>query len=184
MTQDDTSVAFQTPALRRRLACFVYEGVLLFGVVTITGLAWSVLTDQRHALSGQFGLQVTVFIVLGLYFVGFWSTRGQTLPMQTWHIRLLTRNGQPVSRLRAVARYLAAWLWFMPALLGLWLAGLRSSGVAMGVIFGGMLAWAALSRLHPQRQFWHDALCGTRLVVWRPTPKPGSAGRAADAAQP
>jgi hypothetical protein len=27
--------------------------------------------------------------------------------------------------------------------------------------------YAALSRLHPQRQFWHDALCGTRLVAER-----------------
>jgi hypothetical protein len=24
--------------------------------------------------------------------------------------------------------------------------------------------WAVLSRFHPQRQFWHDALAGTRLV--------------------
>lgn len=166
--------AFETPALRRRLACFVYEGVLLFGVVTITALVYAVLTDQRHALSGQLGLQAVVFIVLGLYFVGFWSTRGQTLPMQTWHIRVLTRNGEPVSRLRALGRYLAAWLWFMPALLALWLGGLSSGGFAMLVLLAGVLIWAALSRLHPTRQFLHDALCGTRLVVWRPPPKPES----------
>jgi uncharacterized RDD family membrane protein YckC len=164
--------AFETPALRRRLACFVYEGVLLFGVVTITGLIYSVLTDQRHALSGQHGLQAVVFIVLALYFVGFWSTRGQTLPMQTWHIRLLTKNGEPLSRPRALARYLVAWLWFMPALLGLWLGGLTSGGVAFLVMLAGVGVWAALSRLHPTRQFWHDALCGTRLVVWRPQHKP------------
>lgn len=164
---------FETPALRRRLACFVYEGVLLFGVVTITGLVWSVLTNQRHALSGQHGLQAAVFIVLGLYFVGFWSTRGQTLPMQTWHIRLLSKSGKPVSRSRALGRYLAAWLWFMPALLGLWLAGLSSGGLAFLVMLAGVLAWAALALLHPQQQFLHDALCGTRLVVWHPAPKPG-----------
>jgi uncharacterized RDD family membrane protein YckC len=163
--------ALETPALRRRLACFVYEGVLLFGVVTITALVYAVLTDQRHALSGQVGLQAVVFIVLGLYFVGFWSTRGQTLPMQTWHIRLLTTSGEPVSRLRALGRYLAAWLWFMPALVGLWIGGLSSGGLAFLVMLGGVLVWAALSRLHPKRQFWHDALCGTRLVVWRPQPK-------------
>jgi uncharacterized RDD family membrane protein YckC len=172
MSRDVTPAAFETPALRRRMACFVYEGVLLFGVVTITGLVWSVITDQRHALSGQHGLQAAVFIVLGLYFVGFWSTRGQTLPMQTWHIRLLTKDGQPVSRLRALGRYMAAWLWFMPALLGLWLGGLPSAGVASAAILGSMGVYAAMSRLHPTRQFWHDALCGTRLVVWRPAPKP------------
>jgi hypothetical protein len=28
--------------------------------------------------------------------------------------------------------------------------------------------WALLSRFHPQQQFWHDALAGTRLVHWQP----------------
>ena len=34
--------------------------------------------------------------------------------------------------------------------------------------FAALLAYAALARLHPDRQFWHDAACGTRLVDWRP----------------
>jgi uncharacterized RDD family membrane protein YckC len=168
----ETPPAFETPALRRRLACFVYEGVLLFGVVTIPGLVWSVVAEQRHALSGLHGMQTVVFIVLCLYFVGFWSTRGQTLPMQTWHIRLLSTNGEPVSRLRALGRFLAAWLWFMPALVGLWLTGLSSASQAVAALLGGVLVYAALSRLHPTRQFLHDALCGTRLVVWRVPPGP------------
>jgi hypothetical protein len=25
--------------------------------------------------------------------------------------------------------------------------------------------WGVLSRIHPQRQFWHDALAGTRLIT-------------------
>ena len=32
----------------------------------------------------------------------------------------------------------------------------------------GVLAYAALAWLHPQRQFWHDAVCGTRLIHWKP----------------
>jgi len=28
--------------------------------------------------------------------------------------------------------------------------------------------WAALSHLHPHKQFWHDELAGTRLVDYRP----------------
>jgi uncharacterized RDD family membrane protein YckC len=167
----DPTAPLETPALRRRLACFVYEGVLLFGVVTVTALVWGVATNQRHALVGQHGLQAAVFIVLGLYYVGFWSTRGQTLPMQTWHIRLLTTSGEPVSAGRAFARYLASWLWFMPALVGLWLGGMPSGGIATAAVLGGVVIYAALSRLHPTRQFLHDALCGTRLVVWRPAPK-------------
>ena len=162
---------FETPGLRRRLACFVYEGMLLFGVVTAAGLGWSVATQQRHALDGLHGLQAVVFVVVGLYFVWFWTRRGQTLPMQTWRIRLLTKEGLPVSRGRALCRYLLAWVWFMPALVGLWLTGLTGSGgAATTALLVGVLGYAALSRLHPTRQFWHDALCGTRLVVWQHIP--------------
>jgi hypothetical protein len=33
---------------------------------------------------------------------------------------------------------------------------------------GWVAIWAILSRFHPQRQFWHDALAGTRLITARP----------------
>jgi uncharacterized RDD family membrane protein YckC len=156
-----------TPGVARRLACFLYEGVLLFGVVMIAGYLYSSLTQQRHALTGQFGLQAFLFVVLGIYFVWFWSHGGQTVAMKAWHIRLVTRDGAPVSQPRALARYLLAWVWFVPALAAAGLAGL-SVPAALGVMTTGVLAYAALARLHPQRQFWHDAVCGTRLVTWRP----------------
>jgi uncharacterized RDD family membrane protein YckC len=160
--------ALPTPGIRRRLACFVYEGVLLFGVWMAVGLVYGVLTRQTHALTGRHGLQAVMFVVLGLYFVYFWSRSGQTLAMQTWHIRLVTREGAPVSLLRAALRYLLAWLWFLPALLGWWLSGLKVGGGTFVALTAGVLTYAALARLHPQRQFWHDAVCGTRLVTWRP----------------
>jgi uncharacterized RDD family membrane protein YckC len=169
----DAAGALQTPALARRLACFLYEGVLLFGVVMVAGLAYSIATQQRHALVGHHGLQAFLFVVLGIYFVGFWSSGGQTLAMQTWHIRLLGPGGQPVSRARALARYLLAWLWFLPALAAVYLTGLKGSAPTFTAMTFGVLAYAGLSRLHPDRQYWHDAVCGTRLVSWRPTaPRP------------
>ncbi|MDQ2778545.1 MAG: RDD family protein [Pseudomonadota bacterium] len=146
----------------------MYEGVLLFGVLMAAGLIYGVATQQRNALQGALGLRVFLFMVLGVYFVWFWSRRGQTLAMQTWHIRLLTTTGQPVSRLRAVCRYLLAWLWFMPALLALWLSGLKHTAPAFTIIATGVLAYAALAWLRPDRQFIHDALCGTCLVTWHP----------------
>jgi uncharacterized RDD family membrane protein YckC len=33
-----------------------------------------------------------------------------------------------------------------------------------GVLFAWVAIWALLALLHPQRQFWHDAWAGTRLV--------------------
>lgn len=156
------------PGLRRRLACFVYEGVLLFGVVMVAGLVYGIATRQQHALVGTTGLQVFTFLVLGAYFVFLWSRSGQTLAMQTWHIRLVTRDGQPVGKLRALCRYLLAWLWFLPALLTVWWSGLKGSGLTVAALFTGVLAYAALAWLHPRRQFWHDAVCGTQLITWKP----------------
>jgi uncharacterized RDD family membrane protein YckC len=153
-----------SPPIRRRLAAWVYEGVLLFGVVMMAGLVYGLITQQRHALQGARGLQVFLFAALGLYFVFFWTRHGQTLPMKTWHIRLVTAQGGPVSPWRAALRYALAWLWFLPALATLWVSGLRSGGAITAILLAGVLAYAALARLRPDRQFWHDVVCGTRLV--------------------
>ncbi|MFN3830058.1 MAG: RDD family protein [Tepidimonas ignava] len=151
-----------TPSLPRRMACWLYEGMLLFGVVFIAGYLFGALTQQRHALQYRHELQAFMFVVLGLYFTWFWH-KGQTLAMQTWHIRLVAADGGPVSQGRALLRYVLAWVWFWPPLaLRAWL-GLPVAEVL--VLLGGWVAvWALLARFHPQRQFWHDALAGTRLV--------------------
>lgn len=158
-----------TPALGRRLAAFLYEGVLLFGVMFISGWLYSTLTqlkDPDH--QGTLGLQLFLLLVLAVYFCWFWTHGGQTVAMKAWHIRLVDRAGQPVTPGRALARFALAWLWFVPALLTAKLAGLHG-GALFGLMLVGVGAYAALARLHPDRQFWHDAVCGTRLVDWRPT---------------
>ncbi len=158
------------------MACFIYEGVILFGVVMIAGYLYSTLTQQRHALQGQWGLRLFLFLVLGIYFVWFWARGGQTVAMKAWHVRLVDRQGQAVTQARAMLRYLLSWLWFVPALATAWLAGLESSGQIFGLMTVGVVAYALLAHLHPRRQFWHDAVCGTRLIDWRPAlpPKRGA----------
>jgi uncharacterized RDD family membrane protein YckC len=158
------------PSLRRRMAAFVYEGVLLFGVLSLAALAYGLLTDQRHALVGLHGLQAFLFLVLGLYFTWFWSHGGQTVAMKTWHVRLLSKDGQPVGTARAWLRYVLSWLWFMPALAGLYLAGLRGGGSVTLALFAGALVYALLSRFNARRQFLHDLISRTELVYW-PTVK-------------
>jgi uncharacterized RDD family membrane protein YckC len=167
---DEAAIPPAVPGVWRRLASFLYEGVLLFGVLMAAGFLFSTVTGQRHALLGRHGLQAFLFVVLGIYFVWFWSHGGQTLAMKAWHIRLVDRHGAPVSQCRALARYVLSWLWFVPALATLYLSGLRGGGPIAVVLIAGVAAYAALARLHPQRQFWHDAVCGTRLISWRPTP--------------
>jgi uncharacterized RDD family membrane protein YckC len=156
------------PSLRRRLASFLYEGVLLFGVLMISGYLFSSLTQQRHALVGRHGLQAFLFVMLAIYFVWFWSHGGQTVAMKAWHIRVVDRQGRPVGELRGLARFLLAWLWFAPALVALEAWGIHDGGAIIGVLLAGVVAYALTTRLHPSRQFPHDVLAGTRLITWRP----------------
>jgi len=41
-----------------------------------------------------------LFIVFGIYFVLFW-TRGQTLPMKTWRIKIVDRQGNSITQSKA-----------------------------------------------------------------------------------
>lgn len=165
-----TDLGATPPGLARRFAAFLYEGVLLFGVVFFAGLLYSILTRQQHALQGRTGMSIVIFLVLGLYFVGFWTRTGQTLAMKTWHLRVVDTAGRPLGVVRAVARYLLSWLWFLPALLSVRLIGLHSGGAIIGSLIAGVLAYLLIARLHPQRQFLHDAICGSRVITQLPQP--------------
>jgi len=160
--------ATPVPGLARRLAAFVYEGVLLFGVVFFVGLVYAGLTQQRHALQGRSGLALLLFLVLTAYFVLFWTRSGQTLAMKTWHLRVVDAAGRPLSAARALLRYLLSWLWFAPALLSCWALGVHSGWGIIGSLTAGVIAYALLARLHPQRQFLHDVLSGTRVITFLP----------------
>ncbi|RYF54939.1 MAG: RDD family protein [Comamonadaceae bacterium] len=163
-----TALNGTTPSLPRRMACWLYEGMLMFGVVFIASYLFDALSQSRHALDNRHLRMGFLFVVFGIYFTWFWS-RGQTLAMKTWRIKVVDGNGMHISQLRALARYVLSWLWFLPPLAA------YSFGVdaveVMVLLFGWVFIWALLSRFHPQRQFWHDALAGTRLVHFQLPPR-------------
>ena len=152
----------QAPPLVRRMACWLYEGILMFGVVFIAGYLFGTLSQTRNAMDNRHALQAFLFVVFGIYFVWFWA-KGQTLAMKTWHIRLVDAAGQPVTQVRAFARYVLSWLWFLPPLVAVAPFGLPAAEITV-LVLGWVAVWALLSRFHPLRQFWHDAWAGTRLV--------------------
>jgi len=171
-TPDDANPAEQpTPGLRRRMASMLYEGVVLFGVLMISGLLFSTLTGQRHALQGRLELQFVLFAVLGLYFAWFWVHGGQTVAMKTWHVRVVRQDGHPLTWPHALARYALSWLWFLPALGVAAALKLHTSREYSLALLAGVAIYAALTRVLPDRQFLHDRLCQTRLVTWRPAPR-------------
>ena len=150
----------------------MYEGMLMFGVVFIAGYLFGTLSQTRNAMDNRHALQAFLFVVFGIYFTWFWA-KGQTLAMKTWHIRLVDRHGASVSQPRALLRYALSWIWLLPPLAVSAPFGLPGGEIAV-ITFGWVLVWALLSRFHPQRQFWHDAWAGTRLVsVQPPPPKKG-----------
>jgi uncharacterized RDD family membrane protein YckC len=126
--------------LGMRLLSLAYEGVLLFGILFVA--AYLFLTLARDAQSGLSRLlfQAYVLAVCGAYFVFCWARSGQTLPMKTWRIRLVTDQGKPLALGRAMRRYLLA---------------------VPGIVSGIGVLWAFVDR---DRQFLHDRLAGTRIV--------------------
>jgi uncharacterized RDD family membrane protein YckC len=144
------------------MACWLYEGILMFGVVFIAGYLFGTLSQTRNALDNRHALQAFLFVVFGIYFTWFWA-KGQTLAMKTWHIRVVDTAGLPVTQGRALARYVLSWLWFLPPLLAVAPFSLPAGEITV-IVLGWVAVWALSSRLHPQQQFWHDAWAGTRLV--------------------
>ena len=159
----DSLASNKTPSIGRRMASWFYEGLLMFGVVFIAGYLFSTLSQTRHALDNRHALQAFLFVVFAIYFTWFWH-KGQTLAMKTWHIRVVDAiTGQPITQKRAFARYVLSWLWLLPPLPFAALIPLAAlETVALVMIW--VVVYAQLSRLHPDRQFCHDAWAGTRLV--------------------
>jgi uncharacterized RDD family membrane protein YckC len=138
--------AQRAPGIARRLACALYDLLLVAALVLVATFPFLALLGDATFGWRRNVLQAWVLLVSGAYFVGFWTHGGQTLPMKTWHLRLVRSDGQPVGVARATHRYLIA-------LLGL---------LAVGLGF----AWAFFDR---DRQFLHDRLARTALVDARTT---------------
>lgn len=151
------------PGLARRLASLFYEAFLALAIAMATAFVFSVLTQMRHALSGRHALAVVIALVLGAYFTWCWR-KGRTLPMQAWRIRIVDRHGRRLTRGRAWLRYALCSVWVLPPIVLFSQQRVADWKPVTAVLFGWALLWGLLSLLHPQRQFWHDAWAGTRLV--------------------
>ncbi len=131
------------PNIGRRIASMAYESLLLLGVLSVFFLLPHVILGIGFniALPGWV-LIIHVFILLGGYFVWYWQHGGQTLAMQTWKIQLSTPSGAKPSLAQLIMRYVLSW----------------PSIISLGV---GLL-WVLID---PDRQFLHDRLAGTRLIL-------------------
>ncbi len=126
-----------TPGIARRLASLLYEALLLFAVAFFAGFAFH-FASRGAPLEGwlRFAHQMLLLAVFAAYFLWCWLRGGQTLAMKAWRIRLVG-----VTPGKALLRFLLALV-------------LVPTGIS--------LLWALLDR---ERQFLHDRLAGTRLVL-------------------
>src|SRR5262245_6391345 len=130
------------PRVGKRLLSTVYEALLAFAVAFLAGVAFHGAAQGRLAGAERLLFQIYLFLVLGIYFIVCWSRGGRTLPMQTWRMQLVRRDGGRVEVGRAALRYVLAWFSLLA--------------------FGAGFLWAWLDR---DRQFLHDRLAGTRIVA-------------------
>lgn len=147
----------------------VYEAVLLFGVVFGVSFALLAATGWTYPLPpGQRAvLQAVLFIAIGAYFVYCWSRSGQTLAMRSWRLKVVERDGGPLTARRAIVRYLLAWHLFAPGLL--FVALVQTHAALDGIVFAlGFAAMLALAYTNYRRQLLHDRVLGTQVVVTAP----------------
>jgi uncharacterized RDD family membrane protein YckC len=158
------------PSLARRMACFIYESMLLFGIGLVPGVVGALFfaqTGQQHPLQGETALRLFAWLLYGVYFVWFWSARGQTLAMQTWQIGIVSVSGSRLTQPRALARYVGCCVaWFAPPTI-VTMALRLPPWLGLGLAAAWIAVYALLALAEPGRQFWHDRLCGTRLVDTR-----------------
>ena len=102
-----------------------------------------------------------MFGTAAIYFVWCWTGDRRTLPMKTWRMRLVDRDGARLNYETAFARYLAAWIG--PGLALLTYVFLRPSGLGAVAIVPLALNYLA-AFVDPEKQFLHDRIAGTRLV--------------------
>jgi uncharacterized RDD family membrane protein YckC len=96
---------------------------------------------RLHATHVRPAYQLYLVLVAGAYFTWQWVRGGQTLPMKTWRLKLVSRDGAAIT-------WRQAWLRYVVALIGLAAGG-----------FGFL--WSLVDR---ERLFLHDRIARTYIV--------------------
>ena len=141
-SESDSPKPAETAGLGRRFASLCYEALLLTALLFVGGWAFLGAGKALDPVLARPLLQLWLLAVAAVYFGYSWTHNGQTLPMKTWRIRLVVRDGGALGASHALRRFLFA------------LLSLASCGLGW--------VWALVD---PERQFLHDRLAGTKIVT-------------------
>jgi len=139
-SQDNSKVAVKNTKLLRHLAAILYDALLLIAALILIAGVW-VTTVPNEAVA-KHGAQALYFLIPLAFFHYFWSKGGQTLGMQAWRLKLVTKDGKPLSFKHSFLRYIGAYISL--AILGL------------GYI------WMLFDK---EKLTWHDRISNTHLLL-------------------
>ena len=92
--------------------------VIVFAGGAILALVGSLVADIRLDTLARLLAAGAWVTVVGVYFVLFWSTAGQTPGMRLMSLRVMTRNGEPPGVARSIVRLIGLGLAIVPLFLG------------------------------------------------------------------
>ncbi len=139
---------------------FVYEAIILFGVVWFAGYVFSSLTHyqaQRGNIALHHTFQIFTAMVFGLYFSWFWAEGRRTLPMKTLSLDIVDKRGAPLSLVAAIGRYLAGLALFLFVM-----AAARWIHMSLVLLSFAPFAYCFIDG---QKRSLIDLMAGTRLVL-------------------
>jgi uncharacterized RDD family membrane protein YckC len=131
-----------------RLLAFVYDLLPMIPLMMVVSAAFLWInggqTVERAPLLGVLEL-LTIWTLVGAYFVLSWRRGGQTIGMRPWRLRVVAQDGTPASMKSLWLRY----------------------AVAIFTLGFGLL-WALFDR---DRRALYDHAAGTSFVRLQPAPK-------------
>lgn len=89
----------------RRLGALFYDAFLALAVLMVAGAVASAFMDLENAGSSPL-YKSYLFLVLFLFFGGFWMFGGQTLGMRAWRLRVLRIDGKPAGAWYVLLKFL------------------------------------------------------------------------------
>lgn len=104
-------VTQQAPSLVKLGACFIYETLIVIAIAFVCTLPFLMVVGgyATHGLK-RYCLQLLLWVCIGCYFVWCWHQKGQTLAMQTWHLKVINQESNLLTVKQAILRYSLATL--------------------------------------------------------------------------
>jgi uncharacterized RDD family membrane protein YckC len=131
----------QAPSLVKLGACFIYETLIVIAIAFVCTLPFlMVVGDATHGLK-RYCLQLLLWVCIGCYCVWCWHQKGQTLAMQTWHLKIINQESNLLTVKQAMLRYALATLSLL--------------------FFGFGYLWVLVDK---DRFYLHDRLLKNRLI--------------------